>query len=174
MGRHIQKGVEDLLLQGIHPSIIREVEKTFTIKSYSKTIFLPKCLVPGKQSLLKFAFPGKQKTNRVCVFETPIDLLAVATMSLLEFGHNFRDNHMIAGGDLDQFLEDYPFDCAGTPQILLYIHNTDENREKAFKLREKYEKDGYWVVLMQPVERETFIDELKDFKKEECQKRKNA
>lgn len=172
MGMRFNRGVEELIKQGICKEILQEVQKTWQITYHGSVHYAAWKCVPENPSESEFAFVGKEHTNRMCLFETPIDLLAVATISHIEYGHNFSDNHMVCIGltsrnmhpdrIVDQFIKDHPFDCAGSPQIIFYLHNTDGSRERGKEYREKYEKAGYMVVLMSPVVRETFIEELAD------------
>lgn len=172
MGMRFNRGVEELIKQGICKEILQEVQKTWQITYHGSVHYAAWKYVPENPSESVFAFVGKEHTNRMCVFETPIDLMAVATQSYLEYRHNFSDHHMVCIGRtdrnkhpdriVDQFLTDYPFDCAGSPQIIFYLHNTDTSQKRGKEYREKYEKAGFMVVLMSPIVRDNFHEELSD------------
>ena len=101
--------------------------------------------VPGSDKETGFRLPADSGTDRVHVFEAPIDLMSFCTL------HRDMTRNAVAlcgvyEGPLDTYLRENPH----IKYIFLCLDADDPGREAAERMKEKYTKQGYVVSYKPP------------------------
>ena len=101
--------------------------------------------VPGSDKETGFCLPVDNATDRVHVFEAPIDLMSFCTL------HRDMTRNAVAlcgvyEGPLDTYLRENP----QIKYIFLCLDADDPGREAAERMKEKYTQEGYVVSYKPP------------------------
>lgn len=94
-----------------------------------------------KNSSKEFGFKTVGKSDKLFVFEAPIDLLSHATISKIQGKDWKNDNRVSLGGLSDKALARFLDDYNHVKEIVLFLDNDKVGLETAKKITEKYEND---------------------------------
>ena len=101
--------------------------------------------VSGSEKDIGFSIPYDAASQRVWVFEAPIDLMSYLTL------HRGPINAVALCGLYDGALRTYLREHPGVQSIVLCLDADQRGREAARQLREKYSGEGYTVTVEEPV-----------------------
>ena len=100
--------------------------------------------VSGSEKDVGFSIPYDASSQRVWVFEAPIDLMSYLTL------HRGPINAVALCGLYDGALRTYLREHPGVWSIVLCLDADRRGRETAHQLREKYSGEGYTVTVEEP------------------------
>ena len=100
--------------------------------------------VSGSEKDIGFSIPYDAASQRVWVFEAPIDLMSYLTL------HRGPINAVALCGLYDGALRTYLREHPGVQSIVLCLDADQRGREVARQLREKYSGEGYTVTVKEP------------------------
>ena len=100
--------------------------------------------VSGSVKDIGFSIPYDAASQRVWVFEAPIDLMSYLTL------HRGPINAVALCGLYDGALRTYLRERPGVRSIVLCLDADQRGREVARQLREKYSGEGYTVTVKEP------------------------
>ena len=98
----------------------------------------------GSEKDIGFSIPYDAASQRVWVFEAPIDLMSYLTL------HRGPINAVALCGLYDGALRTYLREHPGVQSIVLCLDADQRGREAARQLREKYSGEGYTVTVEEP------------------------
>lgn len=89
----------------------------------------------------EYGFKTVGKSNKLFVFEAPIDLLSHATISKMQGREWQEDNRISLGGVSDKALEQFLKDNQNITEIVLFLDNDETGLKNAQKIAQKYGND---------------------------------
>ena len=118
-----------------------------------------------KNSEKDYGFKTVGKSNRLFVFEAPIDLLSHATLSKMQGEDWQKDNRVSLGGTSDKALSKFLEENKNIEEIVLFLDNDDAGRENAKKIAKKY-NNNYNVKIFFSVKGKDINEMLLNYNKE--------
>lgn len=118
-----------------------------------------------KNSEKEYGFKTVGKSNRLFVFEAPIDLLSHATISKMQGEDWQKDNRVSLGGTSDKALNKFLEENENIEEIVLFLDNDEAGIENAKKIAEKY-KDNYNIKIFNTTKGKDLNEMLLNFKNE--------
>ena len=94
-----------------------------------------------KNSTKEYGFKTIGKSDKLFVFEAPIDLLSHATISKMQGKDWKEDNRIALGGVSDRALSKFLEDNNHIKEIILFLDNDETGIENAKKIAKKYGND---------------------------------
>lgn len=118
-----------------------------------------------KNSVKEYGFKTVGTSNRLFVFEAPIDLLSHATISKMQGKDWKKDNRISLGGVSDKALNKFLEENKNIKEIVFFLDNDIAGIENSKKMAKKYGND-YNVKIFTSSKGKDLNDMLLNYKKE--------
>lgn len=118
-----------------------------------------------KNSAKEYGFKTVGKSNKLFVFEAPIDLLSHATISKMQGKDWKNDNRISLGGTSDKALNKFLEENNHIKEIVFFLDNDSAGIENSKKMAKKYGKD-YNVKIFHSTKAKDLNEMLLNYKKE--------
>ena len=118
-----------------------------------------------KNSIKEYGFKTVGTSNRLFVFEAPIDLLSHATISKMQGKDWKKDNRISLGGTSDKALNKFLEENKNIKEIVFFLDNDSAGIESSKKMAKKYGKD-YNVKIFHSTKAKDLNEMLLNYKKE--------